>query len=222
MKNVNLILGLAIVTLGFTSCKDEKEVQAQKSVDTYVVYVDSLEKVDPAEAQANWEAIDADYQLRVSNAEAAMENLKDKEAAQNKINASQVKYEALKAKVEAEQKPVAEVVISQKQKVRNALFGEGKIGDDMNFDWVNASNIHSVYQTFVHAVEDNKDIYSREDWDEVKLMYEALDTRKNTVEKEGLSAEDNRKIAGLKMKFAPMYTVNRMGAKSAENSKAKE
>lgn len=221
MKKVNLILGLAIITLGFTSCKDEKEVQAQKSVDTYVVYVDSLENVDATEAQANWEAIDADYQLRVSNAEAALGDLKDKEAAQNKINASQVKYEAFKSKVEAEQKPVA-AIISPKQKMRNALFGEGKIGDDMNFDWVNAKNIHGVYQLFVHTVEDNKDSYSREDWDEIKLMYEALDSRKNTVEKEGLSAEDNRKIAGLKLKFAPMYTLNRMGAKSDENTKAKE
>ena len=53
-------------------------------------------------------------------------------------------------------------------------------------------------------------------------MYEALDSRKNTVEKEGLSAEDNRKIAGLKIKFAPMYTVNRMGAKSEETAAAKK
>ena len=63
---------------------------------------------------------------------------------------------------------------------------------------------------------------SREDWDEIKLMYEALDSRKNTVEKEGLTKEDNRKIAGLKFKFAPMLTVNRMGAKSEEMKEAKE
>jgi hypothetical protein len=49
----------------------------------------------------------------------------------------------------------------------------------MNFDW-NKDNIHNVYQQFVHTVEDNKDAYSREDWDEVKLMYEALDSRKHT------------------------------------------
>ena len=106
--------------------------------------------------------------------------------------------------------------------MRNALFGEGKVGDDMNFSWVNASNIHNVYQQFVHTVENNKDKYSREDWDEIKLMYEALDSRKNTVEKEGLSGDDNRKIASLKLKFAPMYTVNRMGAKSGEMKRAKE
>jgi hypothetical protein len=87
---------------------------------------------------------------------------------------------------------------------------------------VNASNIHSVYKTLIHTVENNKDSYSREDWDEIKLMYEALDSRKNTVEKEGLTKEDNRKIAALKFKFAPMMTVNRMGAKSEEMKEAKE
>lgn len=220
MKNQNLFLGLAIIALGFTSCKDEKEVQAQKSVETYVVYVDSLGNVAAADAQTNWEAIDAAYQLRISNAEAALENVKDKEAAQERINASRAKYEALKLSIQAENEKVV-AAVGPKQKLRNALFGEGKIGDDMSFAWVNANNIHNVYQQFVGTVEQNKDVYSREDWDEIKIMYEALDSRKNTVEKEGLSAEDNRKIAGLKTKFGPMFTLNRMGAKSDEAEKAK-
>jgi hypothetical protein len=48
---------------------------------------------------------------------------------------------------------------------------------------VNKDNIHNVYQQFVHTVEDNKDAYSREDWDEVKLMYEALDSRKTLLKR---------------------------------------
>jgi galactokinase len=220
MKKHTLLLGIAVIALGFTSCKDEKEVQAQKTVETYVVYVDSLENVAPADAKTNWEAIDAAYQLRESEAEAALANLKESAKEQERIDASKAKYEALKAKYEAEIQ--AEAPVSSKQRLRNTLFGEGKIGDDMNFDWVNAANIHSVYQTFIHTAENNKDSYTREDWDEIKVMYEALDSRKNTVEKEGLSKEDNRKIAGLKFKFAPMLKVNRMGEKSKEMREAKE
>src|SRR5690606_15835834 len=93
---------------------------------------------------------------------------------------------------------------------------------DASYGWINKDNILSVYETFVNTVDANKDSYSREDWDEIKLMYEAIDTRKNTVEKEGLTNEDNTKIAGLKLKFAPLYTVNRMGAKSEENADAKK
>lgn len=221
MKNRNLLVGIAIIAVGFTSCKDEKETQAKESVETYVVYVDSVGNVANEDAKTNWQTIDAAYQLKMSEAEVGLANLKENATEQEKINSSKAKYEALKAKYEAE--IVADVqAANPKQNLRNALFGEGKIGDDMDFSWVNKDNIHSVYQQFVHTAEDNKDKYTREDWDEVKLMYEALDSRKNTVEKEGLSSSDNRKIAGLKFKFGPMLKVNRMGAKSEEMAKAKE
>ena len=223
MKNTKLALGLAVIAIGFASCKDEKAEKAQKKVDSYVTYVDSLGNVAEAEAEGNWKAIESSYDMRVVEAEAAIADIKDNTAEQARIDASKAKYEALKIKMEAK-KMAAEAVAqpSSKQNLRNALFGAGKIGDDMNFNWVNAANIHSVYQQFVHTVENNKDKYSREDWDEIKAMYEALDSRKNTVEKEGLTSEDNRKIAGLKIKFAPMYTLNRMGAKSEEMKKAKQ
>jgi len=217
MKTRNLFFGIALIALGFASCKDEKEVQAEKAVDNYVVYVDSIEKVSIEDAQNNWDGIDAVYQLRMNEAEANLANLKDSVKAQERIIASKEKYELIRSKM-----AVKTPAVSPKQQLRNALFGEGKIGDDMSFNWVNAANIHDVYQTFIHTAEDNKDSYTREDWDEIKLMYEALDSRKNTVEKEGLTQEDNRKIAALKFKFAPMMKVNRIGAKSEEMKEAKE
>ena len=220
MKKRNLFLGLALVALVFTSCKDEKAVQAEKSVDTYVVYVDSIGNVEATEVKANWQTINDSYLIRVSEAEMALDNLKEREAAQARIDASKAKFEALRAQMEAEMQ--AEMALNTKQALRNALFGEGKIGDDMNFDWVNKDNILAVYEQFVNTADANKDNYSREDWDEVKLMYEALDSRKNTVENEGLTSADNRKIAGLKLKFAPMLTFNRMGAKTDEMQDAKE
>jgi hypothetical protein len=92
----------------------------------------------------------------------------------------------------------------------------------MNFSWVNKDNILSVYDAFFQSYKDNKENFTREDYDEVKLMYEALDSRKNTVEKEGLSSEDNGKIASIKFKFGPMFKMNRIGAKSRETADAKE
>ncbi len=220
MKKRNLFLGLALVSLVFTSCKDEKVTAAEKSVDTYVVYVDSVGNIEAAEVKANWQAIDEAYQIKVIEADMALENLKEREAAQARIDASKAKYAALQAQIEADMQ--AEAMANSKQLLRNALFGEGKIGDDMNFAWVNKDNILLVYEQFVNTALDNRDSYSREDWDEIKLMYEALDSRKNTVENEGLTSADNRKIAGLKLKFAPIYTINRMGAKTEEMQEAKE
>jgi hypothetical protein len=219
MKKGTLLLGVAVIALAFTSCKkDEKEWQGDKAVDSYSVYVDSIEKVTIDE-KTDWDQIDAGYELRMNEAEASLANSKDSIKAQERMMLAREKYEVLKAKRVV---AVATPAPNSKQQLRNALFGEGKIGDDMNFSWVNAANIHEVYQSFIHTAENNKDSYTREDWDEIKLMYEALDSRKNTVEKEGLSKEDNRKIAALKFKFAPMLKVNRMGEKTEEMKKAKE
>lgn len=223
MKTRKLLLGIAVIALGFSSCKNEEEMKAEKSVETYIVYVDSLNKMDFATTKENWKSIQANYELRNEEAEIALSNLKNDIKAQERIDASRAKFEELKAKMDAEVEAEnqAKIAANPKQKLRNALFGEGKVGDDMNFNWVNAKNILSVYQLFVDTAHKNKDSYTREDWDEVKLMYEALDSRKNTVENEGLTSSDNSKISGLKLKFAPMYTLNRMGAKSEEMSKAK-
>lgn len=224
MKKTNLFLGLAVAALAFTSCKDEKAVAAEKSVDTYVVYVDSIENVEATEVKANWQTINDSYLIRVSEAEMALDNLKEREAAQARIDASKAKFEALRAQIEADMQAElqAQAALNTKQVLRNTFFGEGRIGDDMNFDWVNKDNILAVFENFVNVADANKDNYSREDWDEIKLMYEGLGNRKNTVEKEGLSSEDNRKIAGLKLKFAPMYTLKRMSAKTSEMKEAKQ
>ncbi|MFH6995758.1 DUF6565 domain-containing protein [Flavobacterium sp. FlaQc-48] len=219
MKNIQLLSGIAIIALTFASCKDEKQEKAKKTIDSYVTYVDSVKNVKADNLKADWKDVEAEYDRRAANAQAALADLKDNAAETEKINASKTKYEEFKNEMTTVFAPPAP---SPQQQLRNSLFGEGKIGEDMNFDWVNAKNIHSVYQQFVHTVENNKDKYSREDWDKIKIMYEALDSRKNTVEKEGLTSEDNRKIAGLKLKFAPMYTLNRMGAKSEENKDAKK
>jgi trehalose-6-phosphatase len=111
---------------------------------------------------------------------------------------------------------------NQKPQFRATLFGNDNIGDDISFTWVNKDNILSVFDKFTSTVTENKDTYSREDWDEIKMLYEALGTRKNTVEKEGLSSSDNMKIASIKVKFAPMLAINRAGEKSKENAEAKE
>lgn len=223
MKSTNLFLGMAVLAVGFTSCKSETETRAEKTVTSYVTYVDSLGNVASADAKQNWQEIESGYNMRTAEAEAALADMKDRDAAQERLDASRAKYEQMKAKVQAEiDAEKAAAAASQPSKVRVAIFGEKMVGNDMTFAWVNKDNIHSVYQQLVHTVEKNKDSYSREDWDEIKLLYEALDTRKNTVENEGLSGEDNRAIAGLKVKFGPMLAINRMGAKSSENADAKK
>jgi hypothetical protein len=135
------------------------------------------------------------------------------------LDSVNARYFVVRTSVEAIKVPVK---LNPNQTLRDTFFGAGKLGDDMNFSWVNKDNILDTYQTFFDAYKNNKENFTREDYDEVKLIYEALDSRKNTVEKEGLSSEDNTKIASIKFKFAPMFKMNRIGAKARENEEAKE
>jgi hypothetical protein len=228
MKKINLMLTAAIIVTGFTACKNSATDEAKQDVMSLNNYVDSVANVSPVYTSGNWSAIDNGYQDRAMRAEKRIAELEasDKE----KIAESKAKYATLRTNYEVKIKeqetetkeiPAARAAVDYRQVLRNRLFGEGKIGADMKFEFVTAGNILSVYKNFVNTVADNKDNYTREDWDEVKVLYEALDTRKNAVEKD-LAGSDNRKIAGLKVRFASIKATNRGGTKGAENEAAKQ
>lgn len=226
MKKINLFASASIIALGFASCKQESKT-AEVTFDRYESYVDSVSNVSVADAKANWQAIESDYNARTAEAEAEIAALEDKTAAQERVDRSKAKYAELKARLEAEAMAaqtdgMAPVTGDRKQVLSAAYFKAGKIGEKMDFSWVNKDNILTVYNDFYNEFDKNKDSYSREDFDYIKAMYEALDSRKNTVEKEGLSSKDNAKIAELKLKFAPKFKWERMGAKADENAEAKE
>jgi hypothetical protein len=218
MKKLKLTFAILVALVAFSSCKDEKQEKAEKSLHAYSNYIDSLSNVEQQKAAENWAVIENDYARLKSEAEVSLANATDKTKLQDSLDIASLRYEEFKTNILAEK---AKDTDPKTIKYKN-LFGPNYVSDDMKFNWVNKDNILSVYDNFVNTVQKNKDSYSREDWDEIKLVYEALDSRKNTVEKEGLSSHDNNKIAGLKLKFAPMYTLNRMGAKSEENAAAKK
>ncbi|UMY65677.1 MULTISPECIES: hypothetical protein [unclassified Flavobacterium] len=219
MKNMSLY-ALAALSMAFVSCKSETEKEAEKTLNQYTSFTDSVRSLAVADAKSNWAAIEASYQARATAADSAAAALRDDASAKDRLDAGREKYEQLKAQVNAELEK--EATPSRPQELRDAFFGAGKIGADMDFSWVNKDNILRVYNDFYNEFDKNKDNYSREDFDEIKAMYEALDAHKNTVEKEGLTSHDNRKIAEIKLKFAPKFKWERMGAKANENQKAKD
>jgi hypothetical protein len=234
MKKNNLIITAGIAITAFTACNRLANQQSSPDVAKLDRYVDSVNKLTPVYTTRNWSVLDNGYQERASEADKALPSLKaaDKE----KVAASKIKYAILKANYEVkikEQEQSAKMKDEQAESansmktspdyrigLRNRLFGEGKIGSDVKFDFVTAGNVLSVYKNFVNTVSDNRDTYSREDWDEIKVLYEALDNRKNAVEKD-LAGTDNLKIAALKIKFVAIKATNRGEAKAAENEKSK-
>ncbi len=225
MKKGILKFGLfSMVLLGLVSCKNDEKELADKRISELESYVDSLKTVAAADMESNWDQIAADFDRKNTEANAALTNLDEetRNASQQKIDAARSSYDGFKVTLETKAAETKVVVTNPNQMLRDRFFGAGKVGEDMNFSWVNKDNILSVYDAFFQSYKDNKENFTREDYDEVKLMYEALDSRKNTVEKEGLSSEDNGKIASIKFKFGPMFKVNRIGAKSRETAEAKE
>lgn len=226
-KNV-LKMGLfSLITLGIFSCKNKENELAEKRISALETYVDSLKMVSSVELENNWDQIAMDFDQKNMEANEALSTVDEetKIASQVRVETSAAKYRDIKTANQTKvvvKETTSEPVKSQSTLLRDRLFGAGKIGDDMSFAWVNKNNILGVYDKFYEAYKENKSDFSREDYDEIKLMYEALDSRKNTVEKEGLSASDNGKIASIKFKLAPMFKVNRIGAKSRENQEAKE
>lgn len=215
MKNLNKYIVLTALAVIVSSCKDEKQEMAKQKVDHFKMYVDSISDEATEKTAENWEAIQARYDKSKMEAETALNDVENKMGMDSIISKTNSKYEEYKANVVLKRDALL------RDNFRNSLFTE-KVGDNLNFAWVNKDNIADVYSHFVNTVEKNKDTYSREDWDEIKMLYEALDTRKNAVEKEGLSSKNNIKIAGLKIKFSTMYTINRATAKAKENADSKE
>jgi len=220
MKILKFALVVVAMSIMLASCNDSKKEMAQEKVESYEAYIDSITQVSINEAMSNWEAIENDCKQMQAEANNAVVTIKENAEMKKSVEQSTLKYDTFKSEVMAEHERME--IAQSKMVMRQSLLGSSYAGGDMKFEWINKDNILSVYQNFVDTVDKNKDAYSREDWDEIKLLYEAIDTRKNTVEKEGLTSTDNRKIAVLKLKFGPMYTFERMGAKSDENAAAKQ
>ena len=219
MKKINLMLTAAMVVTAFTACNN-KATEAEQDATNVNTYVDSVENLTPVYTTAYWTTLNEGYQIRVANSDKTMATLKvsDKE----KLEASKVQFAALKStyvvKIAENEAAITE---DYRQVLRTNLFGKGMIGNDMSFSFATAENLLSIYEKFVNTVADNKNNYSREDWDEIKVLYEALDTRKNVVEKE-LPDGDNFKIAKLKIRFSLIKATHRGGTKGEENKAAKE
>jgi hypothetical protein len=223
MKKMNVLITVALMVTVLMSCKNSA-TDAERDAMSLNMFVDSVTSLTPVYTTSHWVTLNEGYQVRLlkSDETSAMLSASDKE----ELAASKVRFAALQTSYELkikEQEMEASMKASRdyRQVLRNNLFGEGMVGNDLQFGFVTANNLLSVYDNFVNTVADNKKNYSREDWDEIKVLYEALGTRKNAVEKD-LPQGHNLKIAGLKIKFSAIKATHRGSAKVAENKEAKQ
>ena len=145
--------------------------------------------------------------------------MKDQTNAQDCLDQTRMKYSQYKMKVEGR----APKLVDRKTDVCKAFFGGPVVAEvDMDFSWLDKDNILKVYNNFNNEFKKNKNTYSRKDFDEIKALHEASDSRTNNGENEGLTCSDNTKSAEIKLKFGPKFKWERMGAEASEHAEAKE
>lgn len=206
-----IVAGFAMSSL--VACQDSsvRDEQIAADVDNYI---DSVSTNISNYSKETWDEISSSYQSKKAELKAEGRELSAKAKAE--LDEAEQKFVSLKSKFDSNIEAA-----NAKKAMRDELFGSGKLGSDLSFSWVTAANAKEVYVNFVSAVDKNKDRYTREDWDEIKMLYEALDNRKNAIEKD-LPGPDNREIAKQKLKFVAIKAVNRLTAKVEENTDSKK
>lgn len=222
MKIIRLATVAVILSVGIISCDSKEDKEIDRQLSQLDAYLDSVKSITPVYSEDGWANIKTEYNRTIEKVQVEGKELSAD--ANKKLEEVKAEYNKLKDEYDVhirEKKAKEEAATDYKGNLRKALFGDEKIGSDMQFGFVTANNALSVYDRFVNTVKDNRDNYSREDWDEIKLLYEALDTRKNEIEKD-LATSDNLKIAKLKIQFAGIKAIRRPASKLTENDDAKK
>lgn len=139
-----IIPGLLLIS-GIISCNVNSKESEKTAVSDLKSYVDSINNAHLEYSKDNWVAIDNGYQKRALKAEAQQAELSDEEKAE--LESSKASYAELKTKYQTELDKTN--VIDPKIRLRNSLFGEGKVGEDMTFLFATSDNLLSIYQSFV-------------------------------------------------------------------------
>lgn len=196
----------AIVSIAFAACNNNTNT-GKETAGHFSNYVDSVNKIDEY-TETKWKEINVGYEDINSKVEKDMPSMsaEDKETVKN----SKEKYASLKTryetKIEEAKKPDYKVVL------RKNLFGD-KMPTAVDFGWMTAGNTVETYERFVNTVESHKDEYTKQDWEEIKVIYSALDARKEAIDND-ISVKDRLKIAGLKTKYKVIKAVNKPMADS--------
>ena len=212
MKNQLLIILITISSIAFTSCSEEKK--ADKDYEDYKEYVsETRDSVDHL-YDREWNELENEYNEKKMKAEAKMNEWN--EATRSEFVALQNDWEAFREKYDDEHNRRAMEI--KTAAIENDILPQGIAADMSN---VTTANILDVHTHFVSYVSDHRDEFTREQWDRIEFIWEALDTKKNEVEKE-LKSGDNLKIAEQKVKYGAIKATNRPVAKAEENAEAKD
>lgn len=206
---LGMLTVIAVIAFSAASCGDYGD-KKDDDVESFKVFVTDLKAKSEEEVKENWEAIEKEYKEKIT----VIDQKTDKLENEIKKEYEQLKkdYEELETKYSTQMKE--DDVDGDLQKLYEVvLTNKG----DMDLSGVTTSNIVAVYAGFVDIVDAQKDLYTREDWDEVDILWDALNERKNELE-DNLSNEQRMKISEDKVKYGTFKTLNKLPAKLEEKN----
>lgn len=202
MKKGIVLSMIGFLLLSAIACTGPNR-NAEKEVKDLRHYVDSVEqnRHNYYQDETYWSAVEQHYLAEQENIDTKTADL----SIQTKADYEKLKtdYAALKEKYTEER-----AAINARLALRNSLYGDVKINDDISFVFMTPANALGIYETFVTTVDNNKETYTREDWDEIKSLYDSMNERKNEIEN-SIGSRDNQKIMNQKVKFIAIKALNR-------------
>lgn len=197
-------------SIAFVACSDGGK--ATKDYNDFKVYVSEHRDSAKVYYDKEWSDMEAEYNAKKMKAE-------------EKMNDWNAEMKSDYASVQQDWDSFKEDYLAERARRENATKLEAVVdnllpqGIETDLNNVTAENLLEVHTHFVNYVDTHKDEMTREQWDRVELMWEALGAKKNELEKD-LKSADNLKIAELKIKYGAIKATNRPGAKLDEKAEA--
>lgn len=149
--------------------KEENEVVALR------LYVDSVAALDWSDNTRDWNEVETAYKTRIEVIESnSAEWTEEQKAEYQRIQSD---YENLRQRYNNQR---AEL---NRLRLRDALYGEGRVNDNLDFSWMTPENANETYTRFTNTVEANRATYTAEEWAEISRYYDAMEARRNQFDK---------------------------------------
>ncbi len=212
--NSLFILLMLTTSLAFTSCSDSGKENTRKSLNEFKDYVAVHKNAQEKNLDKKWEDLEKDYNEK----KAKLDNDFDKmdQDMKNGYKEAIANWDDFKADYQRELKEKEDMAKAELLKVT-------LLPKDINTDFTNiiGKNIADVFVHFVNTVDAHKEMYSKEEWININNYWESLKNLANRLDDEHkISKENNRKIAGQKIKYGAIKVLNKPFSES-ENKESK-
>ncbi len=184
-------------------CSDHGNEKTKKSINDFNVYVKEHKQATASYVDQKWEDLEKEYDLKKAELDKQADKM-DQEM-KSSYEATVADWEAFKADYQIKRKAKEEMAKVESLK---ATIVPTDIRTD--FSNVNGSNIASVFKHFVNTVDNQKEIYTKEEWEHINNYWKSLKDAANRLEEANqISKNDHKKITGLKIKYMAIKTLNK-------------